>query len=205
METFNASEKTIKVAQALGFLLSKDENKKMNRVKLIKLLWAADRLHLRRYGRTVTDTSYFAMVHGPVSSLALDIARLDSEFGLSDGDAHYIEEYFTSNYKDTSMSKNPGDDYLSETEKAALSDAWEMFKDADPFDLADQVSHEYPEWNRYKDYFEAGNSNRQQIDLADFFKNPAHDPYFQEDETRLRAAEEIFNENKKLNSLLCGA
>jgi len=69
------SDKIIVVVQALGYLLSLDDNHKMNRVKLIKLLWAADRFHLRKYGRSVTETDYVAMYHGPVSSLALDIAN----------------------------------------------------------------------------------------------------------------------------------
>lgn len=204
-EVFQASETTIKVAQALGFLLSKDENHKMNRVKLIKLLWAADRLHLRKYGRTVSGTKYYAMAHGPVSSLALDIAQMNSEFALSNNDTRYLEEYFVSDNKNTAFSKDPGTDYLSDTDKAVLTEAWDKFGSLEPFELADEISHKYPEWSKYKEYFEAGNSSRQDIDLADFFKNPPDkDLYFEENGTQLSAAKEIFEEEQRVGALLRG-
>ena len=204
-EVFKASETTIKVAQALGFLLSKDENHKMNRVKLVKLLWAADRLHLRKYGRTVSGTNYYAMAHGPVSSLALDIAQMNSEFALSDNDTKYLEEYFVADNENTAFSKDPGTDYLSDTDKTALTEAWDKFGEMEPFELADEISHKYPEWSKYKEHFKAGNSSRQDIDLADFFKNPPEkDLYFEEDETRLSAAKEVFEEEQRTEILLRG-
>ncbi|MBQ9180774.1 SocA family protein [Candidatus Saccharibacteria bacterium] len=87
MNERQASKNVIKVSQALGFLLSLDDNHKMDRVKLIKLLWAADRLHLRKYGRTISESDYYAMAHGPVCSLALDIAQMDKDgIVLSDVD-----------------------------------------------------------------------------------------------------------------------
>ena len=56
--TYTPAGSLVKLVQALGYLLSLDDNKKMNRVKLIKLLWAADRFHMRRYGRTVSESRY---------------------------------------------------------------------------------------------------------------------------------------------------
>ena len=81
---YQPSADLVKITQALGFLLNLDENHKMNRVKLIKLLWAADRLHMRRFGRTVTETEYYALPHGPVCSLALNIARLNNDWLTTD-------------------------------------------------------------------------------------------------------------------------
>lgn len=77
---------------------------KMDRVKLIKLLWAADRYHLRAHGRMVSGTDYVAMVHGPVSSLALDVAQISKEFALSGEAASYVEYYFTATSQQTAMS-----------------------------------------------------------------------------------------------------
>ena len=66
MESRAVSNEVVKITQSLGFLLSLDDNHRMNKLKLVKLIWAADRYHLRKYGRTVTDSEYFALPHGPV-------------------------------------------------------------------------------------------------------------------------------------------
>lgn len=191
------SEKIIRTTQALGFLLSLDDNHKMNRLMLIKLLWAADRLHIRRYGRTITNLNdYYAMAHGPVCSLALDIAQMN-DIALSETDINYLDEFFTIDAKDTSMQKNPGTDHLSESDKESLEKAWNMFKNKDPFDLADRISHQYPEWAKY-----GTTSGRQKIDMRDFFENPKNDQYFKEDSESLAAAREIFAENQQVEQEL---
>ena len=192
-----SNEKIIRITQALGFLLSLDENHKMNRLMLIKLLWVADRLHIRRYGHTITNLNdYYAMPHGPVCSLALDIAQIN-DIALSQDDIDYLNEFFTADSKDTSMQKNPGDDHLSETEKSSLEKAWQMFKDEDPFDLADKISHKYPEWAKY-----GTTSGRQKINMQDFFENPKDDPYFNEDPEILSAAQAAFDENQQIEAEL---
>lgn len=196
--TYTPAGSLVKLVQALGYLLSLDDNKKMNRVKLIKLLWAADRFHMRRYGRTVSESRYYAMPHGPVCSLALDIAQLNRDFALDDDDISYISEFFTADGYSTAMSKNPGDDYLSETDKEMMRKAYQVFNSAEDFDLADQVSHKYPEWLQYKSYFDGGERSSQPIDEAKFFENPDRDDYFEEDKDVLDAAREVFIEQREI-------
>lgn len=196
-EKVKASEKVIRIAQALGFLLNLDDNHKMNRLKLIKLLWAADRIHIRKYGRTITNLNdYYAMPHGPVCSLALDIAQMN-DIALNDDDISYLNDYFTSDIKDTSMQKNPGEDRLSDSDKKALEEAWKKFKNENPFELADNISHKYPEWAKYGTI-----SGRQPIDMENFFENPRDDMYFEEDAEILEAAHEIYKENKQVQEEL---
>lgn len=194
-----------RIAQILGFLLALDENHKMNRLKLIKILWAADRLHIRKYGKTITDLDdYYAMPHGPVCSLALDIAQMNNDqIALNKVDIDYLNEYFTADSIETSMQKSPGEDMLSENNKKVLTEAWAKFKDKDHFELADRISHEYPEWAKYKNYFSNGNyRGHLPIDQEDFFKNPAHDEYFAENEEELEAAHELYQENQQAEQAL---
>lgn len=185
----------VKVTQALAYLLSLDDNKKMERVKLIKLLWAADRMHIRRYGRTISESSYYAMYHGPVCSLALDIAQ-NSKYSLSDDDVKYIDYFFTSDSVDTAMSKNPGDDYLSNSDKEVLKQAFDTFSTMKTFELADRISHNYPEWKKFEPVFVAGNRSSHLIDKEDFFKNPDSDNLFEDDNDTLNAAHEAFQERR---------
>ena len=207
MSERKVSSNVVKIAQALGFLLALDENHKMNKVKLVKLLWEADRLHIRKYGRMISDADdYYAMTHGPVCSLALDIAQMSKDrIAFSDDDIEYLEDYFTSDDRDTSMQKEVGDNYLSDTDKEALTKAWELFKDKEAFDLADNISHKYPEWARYADYFK-NNGGRKHIFTEDFFENPENDEYFKEDRESLEAAREYYLENqaakRELNEIL---
>ena len=45
-------------------------------MKAIKLIYLADRLHLRKYGRPIIGDMYWAMKLGPVGSLAKRVAEL---------------------------------------------------------------------------------------------------------------------------------
>jgi len=199
------SDEVVKVTQSLGFLLSLDKNHRMNKVKLIKLVWAADRYHLRKYGRTVTDTEYYAMPHGPVSSLALDVIDGD-EVALYPEDISFIAEHITpwqEDQNDIVLYNKTDDDYLSETDKEALQFAWKTFGNKKPFELADNITHEYPEWSKFRDHFDINNErSRRPIDLDDFFKNPEEDKYFETNPAVLAASKEIYIQNKADAQLL---
>lgn len=205
MGTTSVSDEIVKITQSLGFLLSLDENHRMNKLKLVKLVWAADRYHLRKYGRTVTDTEYFALPHGPVSSLTLDVIDND-EVALYPEDISYIGNHISSweSDKNDIVLYNPTeDDYLSESDKEALKFAWDSFGEKDRFELADDISHQYPEWSKYREHFDVKNErSRKPIDLDDFFKNPSDDKYFLESVEILTASKEIFEQNKADSELL---
>lgn len=53
-----------KITQALNYLATKNPDKKINKLKAIKLVWIADRYHLRKYGRPITWDTYEAMPLG---------------------------------------------------------------------------------------------------------------------------------------------
>lgn len=205
MSTKSISTEIIKITQSLGFLLALDEKRRINKLKLVKLIWAADRYHLRKYGRTVTNTEYYALPHGPVSSLTLDVIDND-EVALLPVDIEYISSHVTTweeNKNDVVLYKETGDDHLSETDKIALEFAWTTFGQKDPFDLADNITHEYPEWSKFRQHFEVDNERgRKLIDLDDFFKNPNTDAYFAVDETILSASKEMFKQKSYESQLL---
>ncbi len=205
MESRAVSDEVVKITQSLGFLLSLDQNHRMNKLKLVKLVWAADRYHLRKYGRTVTDTDYFALPHGPVSSLTLDVIDND-EVALYPEDITYIAGHISTweNDKNDIVLYNPTeDDFLSETDKEALTFAWKTFGDKEPFELADNITHRYPEWSKFREHFDVKNErSRKQINLDDFFKNPNDDKYFGTDNKVLTASKEIYEQNRADAQLL---
>lgn len=205
MESRAVSNEVVKITQSLGFLLSLDDNHRMNKLKLVKLIWAADRYHLRKYGRTVTDSEYFALPHGPVSSLTLDVIDND-EVALYTEDISFISEHITpweSDKNQIVLYNETEDDYLSETDKEALKFAWDTFGDKDPFELADNITHQYPEWSKFREHFDVNNErSRQSINLNDFFENPSEDAFFATDDSILAASKELYEQNKADAELL---
>lgn len=54
------------IIQAFAYMAYKKPDHTMDNMKAYKLLWLADRYHLRHTGRFVTGDTYFAMPKGPV-------------------------------------------------------------------------------------------------------------------------------------------
>lgn len=204
VNTEHIPDNIIKIVQAMGFLLNFDDNHKIDRVKLMKLLWAADRMHLRRYGRTITRDDYYAMRLGPVPSLAYDISKLsNSKDDFSPEVYQYLNEHFMVDNYNTAMLKSPGRDHLSETDQSVLSEVWEKFGAKDSFELANNISHKYPEWAKFSNFFEEQHGNgRIHMDILEFFDNPSEDPYFSEPQDLLDTTKDLYEERQELYSTL---
>ena len=63
-----------KATQALYFF-ARQSGGRINKLKALKLLFFADRYHLRKYGRPVSECAYYAMKDGPVASEAKQVAE----------------------------------------------------------------------------------------------------------------------------------
>ncbi|OGP53603.1 MAG: hypothetical protein A2Y65_02700 [Deltaproteobacteria bacterium RBG_13_52_11] len=154
---------TSKIIQALCYLLSKV--KKADKLKLVKLLYLADKYHIIRYARTVSNDEYWAMDYGPVGSTAKDILGFDREF-LSK-EFEYAEKMLTK------VSQNffvQGTDCaieelnkLSETDIEALDFVAEKFGSLSTHQLI-KLTHRYPEWAQYKELFKNQMTRRERIE-----------------------------------------
>ena len=138
-------------------------------MKALKLVYFADRYHLRKYGRLVTNDEYLAMRYGPVPSAVKDIAEsndfLDKE--IKDYSNNYVEP------SDNLVLKSIGivdESVFSESDIEALNFAWEQFGMYDQFQLA-ELTHYYPEWKRWEEMLESSGSCWQ-MDIFDFLKDP---------------------------------
>ncbi|MEE6207251.1 MAG: Panacea domain-containing protein [Alphaproteobacteria bacterium] len=161
-----------KILQALYYIQSNapaDNEAKNNIMYLLKILFFADRYHLRNYGCLATDDIYYAMKNGPVASATFDILRnnLPKNANIYEHmlleDVEVIDEY--------SVHINlQGDDELSDSFKEALDFALENYGNYDHFNLSD-ISHDYPEWKKYENRLKNG-EKRCEIKRDDFFDNP---------------------------------
>lgn len=193
-----------KLVQLLAFLASKGSDNQINKLKAIKLVWAADRYHLRKYGRTVSGDDYYALKLGPVASQLKNIADKDKEY-LPEAYLEYAEKFIrTSTNKRSITSVNTDTDLLSDSDKEALDFALENFGEYTGFEIA-ELSHNYPEWKKFKELIDSGQVARGKISLLDFFKEPSEssvgDP-FKIDEKILKSSEVIFKQNQEVERAL---
>ena len=92
-----ASFNECKTAQAAAFFLSRQTKNRMPHLKLMKLLYLADRESVREHGYPITNDAWVSMPHGPVLSRTLDLINgyVDSapngwEHWISDKENHEV-------------------------------------------------------------------------------------------------------------------
>ena len=61
-----------RAAETIAYLLLKNGKRSMDKLKLIKLVYLADRESLRRIGHPIQSEARCSLPHGPVNSLTLD-------------------------------------------------------------------------------------------------------------------------------------
>lgn len=189
-----------KATQAINYL-TKKEGGQIDKLKLIKLIYLADRYHLRRYGRPVFNDTYLAMRLGPVGSSVKDIAELSSDF-LDDDERRYADQFIARGVvKHTVVSVADVDpDVFSESELEALNFAYNEFGNQKGSVLVG-VTHRYPEWSKFKSALESKEASRETMSYSDFFKNPSNgmEDKFALAGDILAASEELYEEDCKIS------
>lgn len=191
-------EKYIQIFEQFLRHAQKENLHSVNHLKLMKLVWAADRFHLRQFGRTITGDTYVAMKNGPVASDGLNVIRESSNGfpALSPNQRKFVEKYIEHSNYDVSLKSSCGDDLLSRSEMMMIKKSWETFKDFSPFYLANTITHQYPEWSKFEEFLKSQPKSSQAMSLNDFFLNPESDLYFTQDQEILDAAKDIFSLNQ---------
>ncbi|HVG45982.1 MAG TPA: Panacea domain-containing protein [Longimicrobium sp.] len=115
----------------------------MNYMKLVKLLYLADRTALLRWGRPITFARAVSMKHGPVLSEILDLINE----GSPPGEASLWNQAVSSpsNYEVRLNAACSADD-LSDAEEGVLAEIFREFGGMDPWLLVDRLHRELPEW-----------------------------------------------------------
>ena len=155
-----------KIIQCLGYILSKIDTADTDKLKLVKLMYLADKCHLLRYGRTVTNDEYWAMSYGPVGSVVKDILGFDPEF-LSNEYEYLIKiikkiNNYTFQVADDFNSDDL--DLLSETDIECLDFINDNFGQLNTKALID-YTHKYCEWSQYKELFDRKETRREKIEV----------------------------------------
>ena len=131
--------------QAAAFLVSRNGGT-MNYMKLIKLLYLADRTALLRWQQPITGDKYYSMPRGPVVSTILDIISNGPNPHENGYWSHAIKKSPDDGYAVTAVAPVEYDD-LSAREKRLLTDIDEHFKAFDQWAMVDYCHKNLPEWN----------------------------------------------------------
>jgi uncharacterized phage-associated protein len=127
-----------KTLQAAAVLLGLDGNR-MDRIRLLKLLYIADRELLAQCGRTLTGDRAVALKNGPVLSHVYDLIRGEA-FKAGDWD-RYVH---TVNHA-IELREDPGRGELSRREVEKLKEVTERYRDRDDWEIVEET-HAFPEW-----------------------------------------------------------
>jgi hypothetical protein len=178
-----------------------------SKIELIKYLFFADRINIRKHFAFISFDNYVALKYGPAASTSLDILNHTKDY-LSNYSHNELK--FLTKIKRLNQSKRiiepAGTDLLSQNEMHSLDTAMNLFSDKPLIEL----SHDYPEWKRYKTLFENKLISMHPVNINDFFSNPdmndsptikkyfSEDPLY-EDVAYLNEAKEFYLESFQID------
>lgn len=131
-----------KAIQAVAFLLKqKHATRSDNYMRVLKLLYFADRESLKETGSPITGDRFVAMKHGPTLSRLVDLVN-QREVGNVEWDK-YIER----NEYDIRLINDPGNGKLCRYEIDLLKRIWEENRELGEWQVA-MKSEDLPEWKK---------------------------------------------------------
>jgi uncharacterized phage-associated protein len=129
-----------KATQAAAFFL-RLRGGQMHYIKLIKLLYLADREALIRWGLPFTTDRHVSMDNGPVVSRILNLITEDRPKPVwSEYISAPLGEY------EVRLLKEAPRDLLSRAEEKLMTEIFEQYGHLNRWDLIDNVMHKLPEW-----------------------------------------------------------
>lgn len=131
-----------KATEAAAYLLNK-RGGRMSYLKLIKLLYLADRKALLRWARPITTDRYVSMNKGPVVSQIYGLILEEPEPESRSFWRQYISGPV--NYEVTLVNRNVPSEELSLAEEQLLDEIFDEYGHQSRWDLVD-FCHRLPEW-----------------------------------------------------------
>lgn len=126
-----------KATAAAAFLLD-GESGTMDYMRLVKLLYLADRECLARLSHPITGDTYYSLDQGPILSRVLDLCKYPSS-------GPWAAQIERSGPWAVRLRKRPEVGPLSPAELTILEDVAKQFRNRDQWDLS-TLMHAFPEW-----------------------------------------------------------
>lgn len=182
-----------KAVQILNFFAIKNGGK-IDKMKACKLIFLADRAHLRKYARPIINDNYFALQYGPIPSKTKDII----EYKNNEASSYQYRDMFISKIENNNFTSFNDFDpcYFSDSDIEIMNKIYSDFGELSASRLLN-ITHKYPEWKKFEVALKEQKNKSIAMDYIDFFENPIsnNDPIFDECEEHLELSKEIFLEN----------
>lgn len=182
-----------KAIEVLNYFASKQNDKEIDKLKALKLLWLADRYHARQYGRTITSDTCCAMQYGTVPSCTknyLDSLLQTKNVSVDENCLVPVGEY---TYKSV---REPNLKVFSKTDLKALDTIYSTFGEKNSKDLV-EYTHKLTEWKRFEQSInDPSKKSSYKINIKDIFQNINDEVgIFNDDEELLEITEELLLRN----------
>lgn len=135
-----------KVAQMAAFFLQQTPTGQMSHLKLMKLLYLAEREGLRCLGYSLTGDRWVSMPHGPVLSMTLNLMDGDMESGR-DGWESWVSDKADHELSLRRAVTPEAFDELSPAECDVLEAIWQQFGGLDKWTIRDWTHVHCAEWH----------------------------------------------------------
>lgn len=188
-----------KIVQSVAYLATKSGECGLNRLHAFKLLFLADRDHLRRCGSTITGDTYNAMKFGPLPVAAERLIKAKrapmEEREYAD---HFIGQEPVGRTKSMIHALCGDFDQLAKEDIASLDTAWEAYLRCS--DVV-EYTHQFPEWQKAIAKMSEGESAIP-MDFADFFSPaPEQVEYCTADAEWVQSSKELYDESTWIGAL----
>lgn len=130
-----------KAVQAVAYLLHRESSGEMNYMRLLKILYIADRESIRKTGRPITGDRVAAMKQGPVLSELLDLIK-----GVHLRCPEWAKFIRRDEYN-VRLVGEPGLANLSRFEIETLERVAEEHRSHDEWAMV-ELTHKFPEWQK---------------------------------------------------------
>ncbi len=130
-----------KTMQAIATLLRFHDTKEMSYLRLLKLLYIADRESLKETGRPITGDHIVAMEHGPVLSGVFELIKGEHTAWKA------WSEHFKKNGYRIEVTNDPGNGKLSKYEIGKLRELSEKYADKNEWEMV-EIVHTFEEWKK---------------------------------------------------------
>lgn len=159
--------KHLVIIQSLFYLAAKI-GKSLSKLQLLKLMYFSDKLHLIKYGRTITGDHFVAMPLGPLGSITYDVMK----YNTNPEDCKEFKALFNKTGIDSfEVKKKLSEvklDWVSPSNKDVLNTIISIFGRDDAIALSN-YSHTYPEWFKHESEFKKGVAKVKNISTTELF------------------------------------
>ncbi len=131
-----------KVAQEAAHFLLRAPDRRLHKVKLMKLLYLADRRNIKLYGCSISGDRAYSMKHGPILTVTLNVMNGESD-GPWESWVTTLEDHM---YELGSAVDTERSDELSRADVAILDDVWNEYGGVEVWPLVERLHVELAEW-----------------------------------------------------------